>query len=213
MNRGKSDVFLISLLAISLALNVFFVVSRPRRPPNAATPPITLAAGDRVPPLRVRQIDGKQITITYSEESRSTVLYAFAPSCPWCRRNANNIRELAAQRSNAFRFIGISLEAGGLSAHLVQNEMGFPVFVEPTQESRSSYHFGGIPQTIVVSQSGEVVKNWHGAYGTNRAEIERFFEVKLPGLSEQAWLHSDGPARVDFEPGAPIQVAATRRNP
>lgn len=50
---------------------------------------------------------------------------------------------------------------------------------------KANYKFGGTPQTLVVSADGHVIKNWTGAYsGSLKTEIEGFFQIELPGLTE-----------------------------
>jgi hypothetical protein len=40
---------------------------------------------------------------------------------------------------------------------------------------------GSVPQTIVISPGGKILKNWVGAYGENlKPEVEKYFNVRLP---------------------------------
>jgi peroxiredoxin len=180
-----SDVaFLLVLLAASLGFNTFLGREWWRAHMSAPASPDVLL-GEVVPPLRVKTLDGKPETIAYAKQSQPTVLYVFTPSCPWCRRNMNNVKHLTAQRANTFRFIGISLDEKGLGAYVAQHGLTFPVYVDPAPEDRSAYHLGNVPHTLVISQDGIVLKSWRGAYqGGEQAQIEQFFEVKLPGFSD-----------------------------
>jgi peroxiredoxin len=181
----QSDVaFLLVLLAASLGFNAFLGREWWRARKSAPASSDVLLA-KTVPPLRVKTLDGKPETIAYTTQSQPTVLYVFTPSCPWCRRNINNVKHLTAKRATTFRFIGISLEQKGLGAYVAEHSLNFPVYVDPAPEDRSAYHLGNVPQTLVISQDGTVLKSWRGAYqGGDQAEIEQFFEVKLPGFSD-----------------------------
>jgi hypothetical protein len=46
---------------------------------------------------------------------------------------------------------------------------------------------GGTAQTLVMSPTGELLRNWFGAYtGNIQKELEEYFSVQLPGTSEAA---------------------------
>jgi len=48
----------------------------------------------------------------------------------------------------------------------------------------AKYHFGVTPQTILVGTDGVVKKVWLGALtATQQSEVEKYFSVRLPGLS------------------------------
>jgi peroxiredoxin len=175
----KSDVtFLLVLLAVSLGANVY-LARRLFSPPPQGPPP--LAKGTTVSPLTATRLDGQPQTLSYAE--KKTVLYVFTPSCPWCKRNLPNIKHLVATRGAEYRFIGISLEAEGLSSYVTEHQLPFPVYTNVSQEQRDAYHLGGVPQTLVISERGTVMQNWFGAYvDAQQAEIEKFFDVRLPGL-------------------------------
>lgn len=176
----KSDVtFLLVLLAVSLGANVY-LARRVFSPPPQGPPP--LAKGATVSPLIATRLDGKQQTLSYAE--KKTVLYVFTPSCPWCKRNLPNIKRLVELKGTEYRFVGISLEAEGLSPYVTEHQLPFAIYTNVSQEQRDAYHLGGVPQTLVISERGTVVQNWFGAYvDAQQAEIEKFFEVRLPGLA------------------------------
>jgi peroxiredoxin len=183
----RSDVtVLLVVLAASLALNVFLV--RDWRRSRALAPKPSqpdFSVGERLPPLHVKTVDGRAETIP-SEDLHASVVYVFSPSCPWCRRNHDNIRHLAAEKGASFRFIGLSVESKGLAAYLTGHQLGFLVYAEPSPETRAAYRIGGIPQTVVLSPTGTVLKSWRGAYqDRQQEEVEKYFGVKLPGLVAQ----------------------------
>ncbi len=179
----KSDTtFLLILLTGSLAANVFQAFHHKKAldsQPSSDSPTLTL--GTKVPPLHIQTLDGRPETITYTTP---IVMYVFTPSCPWCQRNLNNVKQLARQRGTSYRFIGISLDRKGLDAYIRDNALPFPVFVAPDQETQTAFRLGRVPQTIVISEIGTVLGDWRGAYGKSAMgpEVEAFFNVKLPGL-------------------------------
>jgi hypothetical protein len=177
----KSDVtFLLVLLAVSLGANVY-LARRVFSPPPQGPPP--LAKGAIVSPLIATRLDGERQTLSYGE--KKTVLYVFTPSCPWCKRNVPNIKHLVEAKGAEYRFVGISLEAEGLSSYMTEHQLPFAVYTNVSPEQREAYRLGGVPQTLVISERGTVVQNWFGAYvNAQQPEIERFFDVRLPGLAE-----------------------------
>jgi peroxiredoxin len=174
--------FLLVLLVVSLGLNVYQGTAHRA---TAAVEPPALKIGEVVPPLEGRGVDGTAARLTYAGAGRSTVLYVFSPSCPWCRRNLPNIRQLVAQRGDRYRFVGVSSSDAGLAAYVVHNGLKFPVYTAIPDAVRRAYKLGSVPQMLVIDTDGRVVKNWRGAFtGPNENEIEAFFSVELPGLAE-----------------------------
>jgi peroxiredoxin len=175
---------LLVLLAVSLGLNVYLarrVLSSP--PPPGA--PSSLAKGDSVPPLEAHALDGKPVTLSYG--GKATVLYVFTPSCPWCRRNLPNVKQLFAARQAQFRFVGLALDDTKLAEYVAQHQLPFPVYKGISGETMKRYRLGGVPQTIVIGEQGRILASWSGAYsGETEADVEGFFGVPLPGLAAPA---------------------------
>ena len=146
-----------------------------------------LSPGDVAPPLALLNKEGTLETIAYAGSRLPTVLYIFTPDCDWCKRNNENIKFLASQVSDKYRFIGISLKGDKLDEYLVRYQIQFPVYHSPTKDVFLSYKLGSTPQTIVVSNDGKILANWKGAYSKQeRVNIEGFFDVHLPGVAEQS---------------------------
>lgn len=143
-----------------------------------------LVAGTFVPPIRATDPDGRGVTISYTGDGISTVLYVFAPDCGWCKRNIANVRAMAHNTPPRVRFIGLSLTGDGLREYLSQNDLGFPVCWGISDDVKAAYKIGGTPQTILISDQGRVLKNWMGAYsGELKKEIEAYLGVTLPGIT------------------------------
>jgi peroxiredoxin len=171
------------LLAASLGLNVY-LAPRALRAPRPVPPPPTLSVGEVVPPLEAQRLQGRRETVSYADEARPTVVYVFSPSCPWCRKNLANIKRLFEARQGEYRFVGLSSDDTQLADYVAENGLAFPVYSGIAEPLRRAYKLGGVPQTLVISPQGKVLKNWQGAYaGPNQTDVEAFFAVKLPGLS------------------------------
>ncbi len=153
-----------------------------------------LAVGAVVPPLTATGLDGARTTIAYdsTRDGRLTVLYVFTPQCVWCARNLANLKALLTAKQGApdVRFVGLSLAPDSVGTYVAQQGLTplLPVVVTRlSAATMSAYHFGGTPQTVVISPDGRVVKNWSGAWTQKtQAEVEAFFHVTLPGLQLRA---------------------------
>ena len=174
------------ILVVSLAVNLLLAYRiRKGSHSNASVEFARLPIGTAVSPLKAHSLDGREATISYKDGEQPLVIYVFTPQCPWCRRNLANLKTVLARNHDSYRFVALSLSDKGLEQYLADKQIDIPVFANPAEEARQQYRLGSTPQTIVVSTDGKVLQNWVGAYtGGGRVEIEKFFGVNLPGLSE-----------------------------
>jgi peroxiredoxin len=180
-------VYLGRLLALSLVLNVGFAVtlSTYRARISAERLASALKEGMSVQDLQGKDEQGNKVAKAFSEVSVPTVLYVVSPTCTWCARNAENVKFLAGHASDKFRFVGVSLSRGDLREYSSRAGYPFPLLNEIEPGVLKSYRPHGTPQTIVVAPDGKVLKSWEGAYaGSLQKEVEEWFHVSLPGLSE-----------------------------
>lgn len=169
------------LLVISVALNVVFA-----RQLHALRQPVTsLQPGERVPPLDVTALDGTPVRISF-DGATPTLLYYFSPTCTWCERNWANVRTILNAGEGRVRVIGLSTTAKGVEQVLTRHDVRFDVYTGVSAQTMRAYHFGGTPNSILVSPAGIVLRSWPGAYrGALAAGIEKYFVLKLPGLAGQ----------------------------
>jgi hypothetical protein len=183
--RG-ADLLVLALLALSLALNVYFIRSHSAEIlTKGATGLVGIPVGSKVPPLVAKALDGQPREIRFDETSHPTVLYIFSPSCGWCKRNSANIKLIASQRSASFRFLGFALSGTDVevSDYLARYPLGFDVLLSPSSKTREAFHFGVTPDTWAIDRNGGVLKHWQGAFSrTDTKDVETFFGVSLPGL-------------------------------
>jgi peroxiredoxin len=139
-----------------------------------------IAAGTLIPDVRARDGQGRELTLRYdSASSKPTVVYAFSPSCVWCRRNAQKFNSLVAQASGRYTFIGLALNRQGLQEFVTEHGLKVPIY-----EALDAPGFSGTPQTVVVSPKGTVMATWSGAFlGPTKTQVERYFGVHLPDQS------------------------------
>lgn len=177
---------LVSMLALSLALNVYFL--KFGEPPWAAAPVQPLKVDAQLPAaLQLVTAEGKPVTISFASDTRPTVLYVLSPLCEWCRRNEKDMRELVGATRHSFRYVGLSSVPNGLKQYIAKGEAPFPVYYVKSQALRRKLGIMGTPETIVVSPKGRVVRVWEGAYlKSNLKKVDAFFGVKLTGVQAVA---------------------------
>jgi peroxiredoxin len=142
--------------------------------------------GEQLPPLSVFDNDGKPAEITYTSQ-QPTILYVFTSDCPWCERNVDAVKALRKSTEGKYRFVGISLKKDGLSEYMEKKKFDFEIYNSPTRSKYVAYKMAGTPQTFVISPDGHLIKMWSGAFGNKtKDEMEAFFDIKLPGLSQEA---------------------------
>jgi hypothetical protein len=81
---------------------------------------MTRTEGDEAPPIEAKTLSGGKAVIDPRSSPRQTVIYVFAPECPWCARNLPNVAALAAASKGHFRLVGIALRADGVQVYVVK---------------------------------------------------------------------------------------------
>jgi hypothetical protein len=192
IEKRPYDPFILGLLALSLAGNVFAVTAIAR--PSFVSLPRSASAGAAnraeqvLSAVEGLDLSGQPVRVAF-DDSRSTVLYVFTTACPWCKRNIANINALAKAIARDYRVIGVALEAdpSRVSAYIRDFGLDIPTVILPNQQTRAVLQLAGVPETIVVGAGGLVSRSWKGAYvATTASEIEQMFAARLPGLATSA---------------------------
>ena len=177
MVRSALTPAMIALLLASTTLNV---VQAKRLGLFAPAQTVQPEPGTMAPSIFGKTLDGRPVEITFNEEP--TILYYFSPTCAWCERNWINIKALQAGTEGNYRFIGLSTTPD-VKKYMQDHGLSFEVYSDLSPQSKSAFHFGGTPQTVVVGADGIVQYTWMGAYGARQQSIvERAFDIILPGL-------------------------------
>ena len=181
-SRFSFDPVLLLLLGLSLAGNVWLAVQL-LQPSRSGKSDTELEVGQTGPPFEAQDFAGRPVTYDFrSTDNRHTVLYVFSTTCPWCTKNLPNIKALNHAMGDTFRFTAVSLDPD-VAAYMETHQIGFKVLVRPSARTISDYGLGSVPYTLVISPTGKVLHVWRGAYrGRVAAEIERTFDIVLPGL-------------------------------
>jgi peroxiredoxin len=190
-----SSSVLVVLLASSAALNV--TLAQRLRTTNATVATLKnegrVQIGADIPPITGKALDGTPIRMSYQDSNVPTILYVFTPSCSWCLRNVENIRQLTSQVTGRYRVIGLSLSREKLAEYVEQHQFPFPIVTDLSEETLTGLKAGGTPQTFVVGRDGKLIQSWRGAFQQALEEaIERELQVALPGLTPPAQTAPSG---------------------
>lgn len=172
---------LLSLLAASLAVNVYQFAHRGSQTPIDPRMASQLRKGDKLSSL---ETGGPPNSATISLHGQPTVLYVTSPTCGWCRVNEPAIRALHAQAGNRWRFVGVSfVEEGSKQSDSLVSPLPFTTYVVNRTKSSFGKRIAGTPTTAVLSEEGVVVQAWPGAYvGETKHSIEQFLQATLPAI-------------------------------
>lgn len=183
--RFRALLILAVLLVCSLGINMLLArrVTRLQTLVSRMKSESRLVQGDKVPGITARDLQGHTAVLDYAGTDLPTVLFVITPKCGWCTKNIMNMRTLAANASDRYRFIALSLESDKLAEYVTQKKLEFPVYTDLPLVPMKQYKLGGTPQTIVVSPKGEVLKVWSGAFADGlQKDVESYFGVNLPGI-------------------------------
>lgn len=172
------------LLAASLSLNVWLAVRLRASSGGGGPLPTGPQVGFNLQGLDGTSPAGRPVHLLTHGIGLPTVVYVFSPSCVWCERNLRNIQAVVRARGVRFRFVGVSLSSAGIGPYLSNHQLDMPIIAQLEPATISRLRLGATPETIVVGSDGRVEANWLGAYvGDTQAAVEKFFGLRLPGLT------------------------------
>ncbi len=181
--RQGTIIIMSVLLTLSAGVNILYAYKVSSLRKTIVVLRSEIGAGESVEPFIAHSLAGTPTPIAFSDHALPTILYIFSPQCGWCTRNLDNIKAMESTLKTKYRFIGLSMSDTSLEEYIASNNFSFPVYKNPDVISRAALRLGGTPHTLVISQDGKIVKNWHGAYsGDQKNDVEKFFGISLPGV-------------------------------
>ncbi len=151
---------LLHLALVALSAQIVVLTSR-----AAKSKPIrSIAAGDSLKPIAVRDLAGDAQTLDFADKDRDTLLLVFTTSCPACQENVSNWVEVYERFHERFDVVGISVdEPEATQEYIVRNLVPYPVVV-PTDVEGFPRRYGipAVPHTLWLSPAGTVRQVWGG---------------------------------------------------
>jgi peroxiredoxin len=193
----KAAILFVLLVTALIALNASLIIQNRSLRASAGTRSPVLHPGTIVPSLSGKDLDGKDFTLSYSNDPRKVVLLVFSTRCGFCNRNMPNWKAMVQSIDrNSYRIVAVSIISDGVKEYVSQQKLtDIPIIAEVDPKNRVSYEMNVTPQTMLINSDGKVEKLWIGLFGPDdRSEVERSFSLKLPQItsnnhfSEQATL-------------------------
>ena len=118
--------------------------------------------GAVLPALHGKGLDGQDLTVSYADVSRRTLLMVFSPTCPHCKRNWPEWLDVARNAPDnrvVFANVGGPLPPNFSDLYSFDSA---PVIAEASPESILQYSLLEFPLTILISPAGRVERVWVG---------------------------------------------------
>lgn len=119
-------------------------------------------AGAILPELYGKGLDGRDLTISYQDVNRKTLLLVFSPTCPHCKRNWPewlDISRSAPEKRVVFVNVGGPLPPNFSQVYSFDSAT---VVAQASPESVLRYSLLEFPLTILISPTGRAEKVWVG---------------------------------------------------
>ena len=141
-----------------------------------------LSEGEVVALPRLTKLDGQTVALDGGQVNH--LLFAFFGSrCPGCTQDAELWKDLnraAAERGVAFYLINVGDDAAELERFVAAYRLGeLPVLFDPAQRVGRQLKVGFLPQYVLLTSKGEVLKRWDGLRHYDKsqgaAQLAEFF--------------------------------------
>ena len=180
ISKRLSSLAIPTFLSLSLLGNVL-LIKKVHSAEDRERTSKRLVPGDIVPSLDVK-INGVPQILSW-KRARLNVFYYFDPRCGWCKRNAAAFLTLAKHLGPDVSFYSYTASLEGLPAFVAQTRHPTEIATDDKEDLRRILRLTGTPQTLVVSSSGRLLKNWEGAYeGAVRSDVQEYFHIQLAPL-------------------------------
>lgn len=177
---GHGRVVLVAFAAGLLGLGASLWWQRASQAPSTATAaPVDVAnAGDVLPTLALRDIDGHAVTLPGRFAGQTLLLNFWASWCAPCRSEMPELQRFAAQQGpGGVQVIGIALDdADAVRTFLRATGVGYPILLDTPGRGDSSVRLGDdrglLPYSVLVRADGRIAKRHLGPFQTG--EIARW---------------------------------------
>ncbi len=140
-------------------------------------------AQDRLPDLELNTVEGETVNISsYGENGKITIFSFWATWCAPCKKELNNISELAegwAEDLNT-EVIAVNIDdqrnLAKVKPYVDGRAWEFPCLTDPNEDLKRALNFQSIPFTLVVDQEGDIVYEHSGYVDGDEYELEEFLE-------------------------------------
>jgi hypothetical protein len=166
----------LALLAIILlmGIEIIYLVRQNRQLraelERSGQPLAVLQRNDQLPPVHALSVQNDSLKLTYSPDDPYTLLFLFSPSCEACDKNIGFWNSLARERQADWLRI-VAFSSGSLAEageFLARNEFVVPTLAVTDESLLAPYKGDVVPQTVLISPVGVVLKSWPGSLDAGR---------------------------------------------
>lgn len=138
--------------------------------------------GSQMPAYEAKTLDGAQFDLA-KERGNVVFLNLWATWCGPCRYEIPELDRLNKQYGpRGFKVVGVSLDEGGpegVQEFIKQNQMSYPVVLDPDQKLANLFQTSVIPTSAVIDRKGKIVWKKFGAIDPHDEELVKAIESAL----------------------------------
>lgn len=112
---------------------------------------------------------------TYQPQHKALLVWAWAPYCPYCRREAPAVEQFARQHRSVLQVVGVGTQNTADEARAFRRQTGirsFPLLYEADGfQSWEPFGFVAQPAAALLSSDGKLLRVWSGPF--DEAEVLR----------------------------------------
>ncbi len=151
---------ILHIFLVVLAIQVLYLAKQNRDLQALLTPsPMpALEIGEEVAEVPVQEVSGDQQTLSFAGSDMETLLFVFNTTCPACKQNQANWKELYTAVQGRYNVVGVSLHPQEeTQAYIEEHQLPFRVVLPESIEAfAGAFKIQAIPQTIHVDREGKV---------------------------------------------------------
>jgi peroxiredoxin len=166
-SRDRLTYVLIAVIIV-MGVEIIYLVFQNRILKNIISDPTkyfqTMSKDETVPPFTAQDINGNELSVSYSGMEPFTMLIWFGPTCSSCENNIPFWKRIYGEfHSERLRFLGMFIGNPSSGRELATtHDLEFPIICA-TQRSIVDLYKGHIlPQTMLITPEGAIEGVWPG---------------------------------------------------
>lgn len=154
-------------------------LSQPQSPTLQAAAPEVLTHGEKITPFKAQDIQGVERNIQQGT-SKDFLLLAFSTTCPACRNNVPNWKEITQKIDlSRWEVIGLSTDdVEKTKAYATEHGFNFPVIsLRDKQDIKNALKIRRIPTTMAIDHNLVAQNVWIGVLTSRMTEVRKNLDI------------------------------------
>lgn len=175
-SRDRLTYVLIAIIII-MGIEIVYLIFQNRILKNIIADPMkyfqTLSKDETVPSFTAKDINGDELSVSYSETEPYTMLLWFGATCSSCENNIAFWKQIYSEyHSKRLKFLGMFIgNPSSARKFAANNNIEFPIICATQRYIVDLYKGHILPQTMLVTPEGMVKSIWPGILH-EQSEIE-----------------------------------------